>query len=62
MVKLPEQRLGGGPPGSMYDFEALKQHPFFDGLDFDKLNDQKITMKLERKEAVMLPEPTYEYR
>lgn len=46
----------------MYDFEALKQHPFFDGLDFDKLNDQKITMKLERKEAVMLPEPTYEYR
>ena len=31
----PLERLGYGPKGSGIDFEALKSHNFFKGLNFD---------------------------
>jgi 3-phosphoinositide dependent protein kinase-1 len=37
LTKDPELRLGSGFFGSDYDFLALKRHPFFKGLDFDKV-------------------------
>lgn len=33
----PLKRLGYGEPGSGLEFEALKQHPFFAGLNFEKI-------------------------
>ncbi len=35
----PSERLGVGPEGSENDFEALKSHPYFKGINF-KLLDQ----------------------
>lgn len=34
----PTERLGAGPPGSWNDYEALKAHPFFKGINFKTLN------------------------
>jgi serine/threonine protein kinase len=36
--KLPAQRLGGGPG----DVEEIKEHPFFAGLDWEKLMKKEI--------------------
>ena len=36
--KDPEKRLGGGPD----DAEAVKKHPWFDGVDWDMLLDKKV--------------------
>ena len=33
-----ERRLGAGPGG----FEAFKAHPFFEGLDWDKLERKQV--------------------
>jgi serine/threonine protein kinase len=33
----PEMRLGAGFYGSDYDYQALKSHPFFQRLDFDRV-------------------------
>lgn len=33
----PLKRLGFGESGSGFEFESLKQHPFFAGLSFEKL-------------------------
>ena len=33
----PTKRLGAGRDGAMNDFAALKQHPFFKGVDFKSL-------------------------
>lgn len=33
----PLRRLGCGPKGSSTDFAALKRHPFFNGLNFERL-------------------------
>lgn len=30
----PRNRLGAGPPGSKNDYNALKNHPFFNGLEW----------------------------
>lgn len=30
-------RLGAGYYGSDYDYQALKNHPFFKGIDFNKI-------------------------
>jgi 3-phosphoinositide dependent protein kinase-1 len=30
----PADRLGAGPPGSKNDYEALKLHPYFKGINF----------------------------
>jgi hypothetical protein len=35
--KEPTARLGAGPLGSDYDYVALKGHPYFKGIDFDKI-------------------------
>lgn len=41
LVKEPEKRLGAGPKGSENDYEALKSHAFFKGIDFTKLHEMK---------------------
>ena len=33
----PLERLGYGPPGSDNDYDALKNHSFFKGVDFAKI-------------------------
>ena len=35
---LPENRLGAGPPGGDNDYEALKNHAFFKGINWEKLD------------------------
>jgi len=42
LQKEPSRRLGAGPPGSRNDFEWLRAHPFFDGLNFFKLNEEPV--------------------
>ena len=37
LIKDPTKRLGAGPAGSINDSEALKSHPFFEGIDFENL-------------------------
>jgi serine/threonine protein kinase len=37
LVKDPSKRLGCGAKGSENDFEALKAHPFFEGIDWENL-------------------------
>lgn len=37
-MKDPERRLGAGRPGSDFDVNALKAHPFFNELNWDKLD------------------------
>lgn len=37
MQLTPFERLGAGEPGSENDYEHLKAHPFFKGLNFKKL-------------------------
>jgi 3-phosphoinositide dependent protein kinase-1 len=37
LIKEPEKRLGAGPPGTKNDFTALKNHPFFEDIDFELL-------------------------
>jgi serine/threonine protein kinase len=38
----PLKRLGYGPAEDNMDFAALKAHPFFNNLNFDKIRDGKI--------------------
>ena len=44
LQKEPHQRLGSGPQHSDNDFSALKNHPFFDGINFETLNSQEILL------------------
>jgi 3-phosphoinositide dependent protein kinase-1 len=37
LQKNPYERLGAGRYGSSNDYIALKCHPFFNGVDFDKV-------------------------
>ena len=37
LVRDPRQRLGAGRVGSNNDFDVLKKHKFFYGIDFDKI-------------------------
>lgn len=39
LVKDPKGRLGCGEHGTELDMFSLKAHPFFDGIDFDSLNE-----------------------
>lgn len=34
----PQHRLGAGRPGSGNDMEALKRHPYFNGIDFANIS------------------------
>ena len=38
LLKLnPFERLGAGEDGSEYDYESLKKHKLFEGIDFDRI-------------------------
>ena len=39
LVKDPLKRLGAGEPGSEYDINHLKSHPFFNGIDWNNLEN-----------------------
>eukprot|EP00347_Sterkiella_histriomuscorum_P001996 403369877 len=39
LIKDPTRRIGSGQKGSKNDMRALKEHPFFSGLDFRKLGE-----------------------
>jgi len=43
----PQNRIGSGPLGSENDFEALKAHPFFKGVNFKKLNQTSPPLPVE---------------
>lgn len=40
LTKNPWKRLGGGLNGSKYDINHLKKHPFFEKLQFDKIQNR----------------------
>jgi hypothetical protein len=48
LVKDPKKRLGAGPKGSANDVAALKKHPFFSGIEFDKLYDMESPVRLSK--------------
>ncbi|KAI0356286.1 kinase-like protein [Trametes cingulata] len=37
LVRDPDQRLGAGPPGSPWDIQALRSHPFFSSINWRTL-------------------------
>lgn len=39
LVKEPNKRLGAGEPGSEYDINHLKSHPYFKGIDWNNLHN-----------------------
>jgi 3-phosphoinositide dependent protein kinase-1 len=45
LTKDPSRRLGCGAKGSENDFEALKSHPFFEGIDWANLFNQKAPIE-----------------
>ena len=49
----PALRLGAGEPGSETDYEHLKAHPFFKGINFTKLTKMPPPIPAERFEAAM---------
>jgi serine/threonine protein kinase len=46
IVKNPKNRLGNGPKGSESDFESLKSHPFFKGIDWSLLQTCSSPLKM----------------
>eukprot|EP00347_Sterkiella_histriomuscorum_P000106 403377158 len=54
LIKEPQQRLGAGPMGSKNDYQALKNHPFFEGIDWRNLNQQNPPIKSKQQQAVQL--------
>jgi len=46
LITAPEKRLGAGIKGSDLDFQALKNHEFFRGIDFINLNSQTPPFKV----------------
>lgn len=44
----PYERLGAGEKGKPYDYEALKAHKFFEGLNFERIADGKISPPIPR--------------
>ena len=44
----PAERLGAGEPGSGNDWEALKAHPFFKGINFKLLNQTAPPVPADR--------------
>lgn len=49
----PFSRIGAGSPGSDNDFEKLKQHPFFKGINFKKLHSTPPPIPYERFQAAL---------
>ena len=48
MQLQPEKRLGAGQPGTDNDYEHLKSHPFFKGINFKKLEQTSPPIPTER--------------
>lgn len=49
MLQLdPSERLGAGPPGSKNDYNALKAHPFFKGINFKMLSQTAPPIPAQR--------------
>jgi hypothetical protein len=44
----PDKRFGAGPSGTDYDYEALKSHPFFKGINFKKLSSIPPPVPVEK--------------
>jgi len=38
----PLERLGVGPKGSKFDFDSLKSHEFFKGINFQRIANKSI--------------------
>jgi len=38
LKRKPKDRIGTDAPGSGNDFNAIRTHPFFDGIDFTDLH------------------------
>lgn len=49
----PFIRLGAGQLGSENDYESLKGHPFFKGINFKRLPSQSPPVPFERFQAAM---------
>ena len=59
----PSERLGAGPPGSQNDYEALKAHPFFKGINFKTLSQTAPPIPAERyNEFFKKQQKTYQKR
>ena len=41
----PRNRLGAGQPGSNLDYQALKNHAFFNGINFETLKSSKVSIE-----------------
>jgi hypothetical protein len=52
MQLVPEERLGAGEPGSDTDYEHLKNHPFFKGINFKRLHHTAPPVPVERFQNV----------
>ena len=58
LVKEPNKRLGAGEPGSEYDINHLKNHPYFKGIDWNNLhnitppNSEKFDSLMSKKNNV----------
>ena len=44
----PRNRLGAGQPGSNLDYQALKNHAFFNGINFETLKTSKVSVEQNR--------------
>jgi hypothetical protein len=44
----PFERLGAGEEGTEYDYQALKNHKLFEGLNFDKIKEGKVMPPIPR--------------
>jgi hypothetical protein len=43
-----DKRIGAGQPGSDLEYEALKSHPFFKGINFKKLSQMPPPVPVEK--------------
>lgn len=48
LQKDPRARLGAGPPGSSLDFDHLKSHAYFSGINFDTLEQTSPPIPADR--------------
>jgi serine/threonine protein kinase len=46
LVENPEKRLGAGIKGGDFDFQSLKSHDFFRGINFNSLGEQTPPIKI----------------
>ena len=54
IVLDPSKRLGAGPNNSEYSFQALKNHEFFKGINFENLHKQIPPVHKEMMERFLM--------